>query len=99
MKLSVYTLLIVVSLVVSPLHPHNSKELIQVVLLGGQSNMAGHGQYEALSTTDKQRIDKIADRLLASIKDNDPTPLSYAEGKSHVKNFGPELFLGVELAE
>lgn len=84
-----------------------SKKEVHVVLLGGQSNMVGHGDYDKLDNALKLRIKKVAQRVLLSTSNNpkvEPKPLSYyiTEKTSKYnfdKHFGPELFIGLTLAE
>lgn len=81
-----------------------AQEEIQVVLLSGQSNMVGHGNYDALDDATKKRIEKIGDRVLVTNHKNEPKPLSEVSGKkskkyNFSKHFGPELFIGLTLAE
>ena len=84
-----------------------AQKTIQVVLLAGQSNMVGHGNYDDLDSTVKERIKRVADRVLLSTSDNPeapPIPLSYyiSNGDTKFKfsrQFGPELFIGLTLAE
>ena len=77
---------------------------VQVVLLAGQSNMAGAGNYQTLSHTDKQRVKQAAKRVKINIG-GQLKPLTYVGSKSKQKKygftdfFGPELFIGVTLAE
>ncbi|WP_075602768.1 sialate O-acetylesterase [Saccharicrinis aurantiacus] len=72
---------------------------IKVVLLGGQSNMAGRGVYSNLSDEDKQRIEQVKGRVLVVSQSKEATPLSYSKADKRKKEFGPELFIGVTLAE
>ncbi|WP_166461138.1 sialate O-acetylesterase [Flavicella sediminum] len=77
---------------------------IQVVLLAGQSNMAGGGNYDALDISLQKRIEKIAGRVLLSENGNAAKPLSYRDSKptekrNFTKKFGPELLVGLTLAE
>ena len=77
---------------------------VQVVLLAGQSNMAGAGNYDDLEDAIKKRIDKVADRVFVSQSNIAQTPLSYYNNKpsrkyAFTKRFGPELILGLTLAE
>ncbi len=82
-------------------------KVVHVVLLGGQSNMAGHGDYDKLGETIKQRIEKISHRVLLSTSENTdvkPRPLSFYISHANDKykfnkHFGPELFIGLTLAE
>lgn len=83
------------------------KKEVQVVLLGGQSNMAGHGNYNALDTASLLRVQKASEKVLLATRDpkkKEPVPLTgYNGGKSKKynfsKHFGPELFSGVVLSE
>ena len=84
------------------------KKDIQVVLLSGQSNMQGHGNYDTLDDAVKKRIDNIADRVYLSSSDNPKViakPLSFytmkgEDGKyKFTHHFGPEIFIGLTLAE
>ncbi|TGV01864.1 sialate O-acetylesterase [Flavivirga rizhaonensis] len=82
----------------------SSVKPIQVVLLAGQSNMAGAGNYDELSEEVKQRIEKISHRVLLSFNGKPAKPLSYYDNKpskkyNFTKRFGPELLLGLTLAE
>jgi len=77
---------------------------VQVVLLAGQSNMAGAGNYDELDDSLKKRIKKISDRVFVSQSNTSQVPLSYYDNKpsekfNFTKRFGPELFLGLTLAE
>lgn len=82
---------------------------VNVVLLGGQSNMAGCGNYNALSDADKARVHAVADRVRIcrgnNARQTPPEPLSYYTSAYQLKKrgfaecFGPELFIGVTLAE
>lgn len=77
---------------------------VQVVLLGGQSNMAGHGNYDKLDDALKRRIENVKQRVMLSVDGKTPTPLSYYTSKpdkkyGFTKKFGPELFIGLTLAE
>ena len=74
-----------------------SQEEIHVVLLAGQSNMAGRGVSKELDAALIKRIQDVSDRVLISTSDIEkkkPEPLS-----SFKKNFGPELMVGLTLAE
>lgn len=82
-----------------------AQDTIQVILLAGQSNMEGCGLYDKLSTSDKERIEAVAPRVLLSNKGSEPAPLSfeyskYKEEKYGSGNvFGPEMFIGLTFAE
>jgi len=80
------------------------KDIVKVVLLGGQSNMAGAGNYNNLSDKDKARIQKASENVSLVINGKSPVPLSYTTKKvsekyNFAERFGPELFLGVVLSE
>lgn len=79
-------------------------EDVQVVLLAGQSNMAGGGNYDKLSDSIKERVDCVSHRVSLSFNGKKATPLSYYKNKPSKKykfkrRFGPELLMGVCLAE
>ncbi|MGB5419444.1 sialate O-acetylesterase [Algibacter sp.] len=83
---------------------NSEKDNVQVVLLAGQSNMAGAGNYDELSDEIKKRIEKVAHRVLLSQSNVSQKPLSYyinkpSEKYNFTKRFGPELLLGLTLAE
>ncbi|NIJ44833.1 hypothetical protein FHR24_001272 [Wenyingzhuangia heitensis] len=84
------------------------KNTVKVILLAGQSNIQGHGDYDLLEDSVKQRIQKIAHRVYLSTSDNskiEPKPLSYytqndRRGKYNFQHhFGPEIFVGLTMAE
>ena len=83
----------------------NAQKSVKIVLLAGQSNMAGAGNYEALSQGDKARVEAAAERVFLCNNENNSLPLSsyyskYQDEKRGYGNvFGPELFIGVTLAE
>ncbi|WP_076418086.1 sialate O-acetylesterase [Colwellia sp. UCD-KL20] len=94
------------------LHLQTEKTVLQqeentmnVVLLAGQSNMEGAGNFDALEPSIKQRLSKVASRVMFSNKGEKAVPLSYTlsphkkEKYGFDKAFGPELMLGVTLAE
>lgn len=77
---------------------------IQVVFLGGQSNMAGAGNFDELSTSEIKRIEKISERVSLVFNGKPVKPLSYFDNKptekyNFLKRFGPEIFIGLTLAE
>lgn len=77
---------------------------VQVVLLAGQSNMAGGGNYDELDDETKKRVEKAAQNVSLSFNGKPAKPLSYYVNKptekyNFTKRFGPELLLGVSLAE
>jgi hypothetical protein len=85
--------------------PLKAEQPVHVVLLGGQSNMEGAGNYNALSDKDQLRAEAIADRVLISRNGGDPEPLSFhlseyqKDKRGFAECFGPELFIGITLAE
>ncbi|MDO7136022.1 sialate O-acetylesterase [Algibacter lectus] len=77
---------------------------VQVILLAGQSNMAGAGNYDELDDSIKARIKKVSNRVWVSQSNTEQKPLSYYNNKpsekyNFTKRFGPELFIGLTLAE
>ena len=78
---------------------------VHVFLLAGQSNMAGAGNYDALDTALKERIMKAGKQVQLSVDGKPSQPLSffYSEYQKNKRGFGnvfgPELFLGLTLAE
>ncbi|SDR70228.1 protein of unknown function [Polaribacter sp. KT25b] len=77
---------------------------IQVVLLAGQSNMAGAGNFDELESNIINRIQKISDRVSLVFNGKLIKPLSYYDNKpsekyNFTKRFGPELLMGLTLAE
>lgn len=77
---------------------------VKVVLLAGQSNMAGAGNYQELSAEQKARVEKAATKVTLGTGYSHK-PLSYYVSRSKSKKygftdfFGPELFIGVTLHE
>lgn len=97
-------LLFLVSYILFSVFGFAQKKEVQVVLLAGQSNMAGHGNYENLDANLRVRIDKIKHRVLLSDGGKEAKPLSYtrikpSEKYQFTKSFGPEIFIGLTLAE
>jgi predicted esterase len=81
-----------------------NKGPVQVVLLAGQSNMAGGGNYDKLDDSVKRRIQKVSDRVFLSENGAEAKPLSYRKNKPSAKRnfkkrFGLELLMGLTLAE
>ncbi|WP_440875648.1 sialate O-acetylesterase [Thalassotalea sp. PLHSN55] len=82
-----------------------TKPPINIVLLAGQSNMAGAGNYNALSVDTIKRIKAIQDRVTISVDNSPLQPLSYTYSDHHLKKygfgetFGPELYMALTLAE
>lgn len=82
-----------------------AQDTVQVVLLAGQSNMEGSGLYMNLSNSDKQRIHDISSRVMISNKGANPIPLTYSVSEYQKERlgfgevFGPEMFIGLTMAE
>lgn len=77
-----------------------ASETVHVVLLGGQSNMVGVANYDDLSDEDKKRVNAVSARVQISRDGRSAASLSYVNSKGDAKKrFGPELFIGVTLAE
>lgn len=80
-------------------------QAINVVLLAGQSNMEGAGNYDELSENIKNRITAIEDRVQYASRNEDVGPLTYKTSDYHkkkygaYKTFGPEMLIGLTLAE
>ena len=80
-------------------------EPVGIILLAGQSNMEGKGNFEALSDDDKLRVAQAGLTVLFTRSLAEPIPLTFTRGRDRgdkygfTSFFGPELFLGVELAE
>ncbi|MGY6650264.1 sialate O-acetylesterase [Wenyingzhuangia sp. IMCC45574] len=79
-------------------------EVVHVVLLAGQSNMAGGGNYDELDAATKERTEKVSNRVWVSQSNTEQKPLSYFKNRpskkyNFTKRFGPELFVGLTLAE
>lgn len=77
---------------------------VNVVLLGGQSNMAGAGNFDELDAAEIARIKKVSNRVSLSYNGGKAKPLSYYDNKpsekyEFTKRFGPEIFIGLTLAE
>ncbi len=77
---------------------------VQIVLLAGQSNMVGGGNYENLDASVIKRVEAISNRVKFSFNGAIAVPLSYTKNKpsekyNFKKRFGPEIFIGLTLAE
>ncbi len=77
---------------------------VHVVLLAGQSNMAGAGNFDELNIEEIERIKNVSNRIALSYNGGEVRPLSYYDNKpsekyDFIKRFGPELFMGLTLAE
>ena len=79
-------------------------QIVHVVLLAGQSNMAGAGNYDSLSYEVRGQLEKVSNRVLLSFNGKPAQPLSWYTNKptekyNFTKRFGPELLIGLKLAE
>ncbi|KXX66851.1 sialate O-acetylesterase [Flammeovirga sp. SJP92] len=72
---------------------------VYIVLLGGQSNMAGRGQFEELSSINKTRVDNASKYVSIASGSKNITSLSFNSLTKRQSNFGPELFIGIQLHE
>jgi len=106
MKVIIYTvsLFFLCSCASNKINSQNKKEEIQVVLLAGQSNMVGAGNYDELDKTIKKRIEKNSDRVSLVFNGKKVSPLTWyknnpTEKYNFTKRFGPELLFGLTLAE
>lgn len=96
-----FKLLVICILCISAISAQNK---VNIVLLAGQSNMAGAGNYDELSPKIKKQIQAASNTVRLSFNGEEAKPLSYYDNtpteKYNFKNrFGPELLLGVTLAE
>lgn len=99
-----YTYILTTAMAVNVVYA--KEPIVKVVLLAGQSNMAGVGDYDKLTPNDYVRIAAASKRVKLSFNGGEAEPLSYKKaGESTIKkyqltkSFGPELFIGVGLAE
>ena len=100
---SVFLLLVLALATVVSWSQPASKKTVQVVLLAGQSNMAGAGNYDELDEQNKERITKVSGRVLMSMSGKPAEPLSYFDNEpgekyDFTRRFGPELLSGLTLA-
>ncbi|MEP2736437.1 MAG: sialate O-acetylesterase [Erythrobacter sp.] len=78
---------------------------VNVILMGGQSNMAGRANFDELDSATVHRINLASERVYVSTNGKPPVPLnkSYSTIRSnksaHSRTFGPEMGLGVAFAE
>ncbi len=77
---------------------------VQVVLLGGQSNMVGAGDYDEIDEQTRARIEAVSERVFYSLDPGPVRQLTYTPNKpsekyQFTKRFGPEIMIGVTLAE
>ena len=80
------------------------KKVVHVILLAGQSNMQGAGDFDELDASEIERIEKISNRVSLSFNGGIAKPLAYYDNKpsekyEFTKRFGPEIFIGLTLAE
>ncbi len=80
-------------------------EAVKVILLAGQSNMSGAGDFDKLSKEDQKAVKKAAKNITISRQGKKAIPLAPVFSKFQLKKrgfgnvFGPELFLGIELVK
>lgn len=80
-------------------------EKIHVILLAGQSNMEGAGNFNALDSLTLARIKKISSRVMLSNGGKEAAPISFQYSKHHKEKygfgerFGPEMMMALDLAE
>ena len=87
----------------SKVKKEDSKD-VHVVLLAGQSNMQGAGNFDELDASEIERIEKVSSRVSLSFNGKTAQPMSWFKNKptekyNFTKRFGPELFIGLTLAE
>ena len=104
MKKFKFILFLFLSILFSCTSVSQEKKEVQVVLLAGQSNMAGAGNYDDLDESIKRRIEKVSNRVFISQSNSLQKPLSWYKNKpskkyQFTKRFGPELMIGLTLAE
>ncbi|AWG22310.1 hypothetical protein FFWV33_12660 [Flavobacterium faecale] len=63
--------------------------ILQIVLLGGQSNMAGHGIMADVKPEDIKRIEAVKNRVSVVVDGRDAQPLSYFKADKIATDFGP----------
>ena len=83
-----------------------SGKRIKVFLFAGQSNMEGRADGNALTTEDRERLDRAQKRVQLTFNRQPVGPLDVAKPSNEIKEiyqrdtiFGPELFFGLALAE
>lgn len=105
LKITLSLLVIMTFSLHTPATSHPTEYPVQVILLAGQSNMGGAGDYDELAPSVIERINSISSRVTVSVNGGVAHPLSYEVSKFHQdkygisKKFGPELFVGLTLAE
>lgn len=96
--------IITLALFVFAVSVFSQEKEVSVVLLAGQSNMAGGGNFDELGADIKDRIKKVSSRVFLSDNGKEAVPLTYRKNKptekyNFTKRFGPEIFIGLTLAE
>ena len=90
---------------ISDIKVDNATQVINVVLLAGQSNMEGAGNFDELPKDITNRIKAIENRVQYALRDEKSGPLTYKTSDYHkkkygvYKTFGPEMLIGLTLAE
>lgn len=83
----------------------SDKRPLQIILLAGQSNMEGAGNFEKISIEMQTKLEAIGDRIQIRNAGKGATPVRYTlspykfEKYGFEKSFGPEVGLAVALAE
>lgn len=79
---------------------------LQVFVLAGQSNMDGRADFGKISAADRERLERVQDRVQLAYNLQPPGLLTGAKGSAGLKekfgadfSFGPEIFFGIRLAE
>lgn len=106
--------LLVMSLLLAWTYTANSDELqkpekgkkIRVFLLAGQSNMEGRADGHALTSQDRERLEKVQGRVQLAFNYEPIRPLDVVRPSREIAAmykrdfiFGPELFFGIAMAE
>ena len=79
---------------------------IKVFILAGQSNMEGRADGNKLNDEDRERLEKVQDRVQLAFNNVPPRPLNVVKPSDEIARiyerdliFGPELFFGIAMAE
>ena len=78
---------------------------LQIILMAGQSNMEGAGNFDEIPTETRVKLEAIDDRIQIRNAGNVASPIRYTLSKFKLekygfdKSFGPEVGLAVALAE